>query len=208
MPVEVDMGTPSERREFGLKRGKVFPAERAGSLMNPLRRLVQSPGRAVAAMGLAENSKVLEVGSGPGFFSPFIANAAPRGRVILVDVQFEMLAAARQRLATAANVSYAQADACALPIRTGQFDAVFLATMLGEVPDRDLCIKEVRRILRPGGLVTIVETRRDSDFISLTSLGDLLDRHGFSFVDRRGVAWQYAARFQAGDARLRTDRAR
>ena len=191
------MGTPPEKHEFGLKRGKVFPVERAGSLVNPLRRLVQSPSRTVAAMGLVENAIVLEVGSGPGFFSPFIAKAAPLGHVMLVDVQFEMLAAARQRLARVANVWYAQADACALPVGMGQFDAVFLATMLGEVPDKDLCIEEVRRILGPGGLVTIVETRRDSDFISLTSLCDLLDRHGFSLVDRRGVAWQYVARFQA-----------
>jgi len=200
MPVEVDMGTPPERREFGLKRGKVFPAERAGSLVNPLRRLVQSPSRTVAAMGLVENATVLEVGSGPGFFSPFIAKAVPLGHVMLVDVQFEMLAAARRRLARVANVSYAQADACALPVGMGQFDAVFLATMLGEVPDKDLCIEEVRRILGPGGLVTIVETRRDSDFISLTSLCDLLDRHGFSLVDRRGVAWEYVVRFQVRGA--------
>jgi hypothetical protein len=69
---------------------------------------------------------------------------------MLVDVQTEMLVAARQRLARAANVWYGAADACALPIRTGQSDAVFLATMLGEVPDKDLCIEEVRRIRRPG----------------------------------------------------------
>jgi ubiquinone/menaquinone biosynthesis C-methylase UbiE len=70
---------------------------------------------------------------------------------MLVDVQTEMLVAARQRLARAANVWYGAADACALPIRTGQSDAVFLATMLGEVPGKDLCIEEVRRIRpRPG----------------------------------------------------------
>jgi ubiquinone/menaquinone biosynthesis C-methylase UbiE len=196
MSTELDVGTPPKEREFGLKGGRVFPAARAGSLVTPLRRLVQSPSRTVAAMGLTENAAVLEVGSGPGFFSPFIASAVPCGLMMLVDLQPEMLVAARQRLARAANVLYAAADACALPIRTGQFDAVFIALMLGEVSDKDLCIEEVRRVLRPDGLVTIVETRRDSDFIPLTSLSALLDRHGFSFVDRRGRAWQYVARFR------------
>jgi len=195
------METAPGGREFGLKRGKVFPVEKAGSLVNPLRRLVQSPSRTVAVMGLAENAAVIEIGSGPGFFSPFIASAVPRGHVMLADVQPEMLLAARRRLAGAANISYAAADACALPIRTAQFDAVLLATMLGEVSDKDSCIEEVRRILRPAGFVTIVETRRDSDFIPFTPLCDLLDRHDFSFVDRRGVAWQYAARFRTRDAR-------
>jgi ubiquinone/menaquinone biosynthesis C-methylase UbiE len=187
-------------RDFGLARGKVFPADRAKSLLNPGRRLLQSPGRTVAAMGLAPDARVLEVGSGPGFFSPFIARAVPCGRLVLVDVQAGMLLAARARLGQFANVSLAQGDAGALPVGTGQFDAVLLATMLGEVPDRDRCIGEIRRVLRPGGFVTIAETRRDSDFIRFDSLRPLVERHQFSFVDRRGIPWQYVARFRSGTA--------
>ena len=65
--------------EYGLGRGKVFPAEKASSLLNPLRRLVQSPDRTVARMKLQEDARVLEVGCGPGFFSPSIARAVPHG---------------------------------------------------------------------------------------------------------------------------------
>jgi ubiquinone/menaquinone biosynthesis C-methylase UbiE len=179
----------------------VFPADKAKSLLNPVRRLVQSPGRTVAAMGLTAGARVLEVGSGPGFFSPSIAAAMPNGQLVLVDLQAEMLVFARARLGQAENVALAQADACALPIHTGQFDAVLLATVLGEVPDRDACIEEIGRVLRPGGTVTIAETRRDSDFISLRSLRDLLLRHQFSFIGRRGMAWQYAASFRSGKPR-------
>jgi ubiquinone/menaquinone biosynthesis C-methylase UbiE len=183
-------------RDFGLGRGKVFPAEQASSLLNPLRRLVQSPRRTVAAMGLAPNAEVLEVGSGPGFFSPLIARAVPTGRLVLVDLQAEMLFAARARLGAFATISCTQGDACALPIFSGRFDAVLLATMLGEVPDPGQCVEEVRRVLRPGGTVSIAETRRDSDFIPLASLRALLERHGFTFVERRGMAWQYVATFR------------
>jgi ubiquinone/menaquinone biosynthesis C-methylase UbiE len=182
-------------RDFGLGRGKVFPAARAQSLLNPARRLVQSPRRTVAAMGLAGGDRVLEVGSGPGFFSPLIAEAVPSGRLVLVDLQAGMLQAARPRLARFANVSFAQTDAQALGLAAAQFDAVLLATVLGEVPDPDGCVDEVRRVLRPGGLLTIAETRRDSDFLALPTLRALVERHGFSFLDRRGVAWQYVARF-------------
>jgi ubiquinone/menaquinone biosynthesis C-methylase UbiE len=189
-------GTPGGR-DLGLARGKVFPADRARSLLNPARRLVQSPRRTVAAIGLSADDRVLEVGSGPGFFSPLIAAAVPRGHLVLVDLQAGMLEAARPRLAGCANVSLAQADATALALASGQFDAVLLATMLGEVPDADACIEEVRRVLRPGGVVAIAETRRDSDFIALPTLRALLERHGFSFVDRHGIAWQYVARFRS-----------
>jgi len=194
---EVAVGIGPEGREFGLQRGKVFPVDQAKWLVHPMRRLLQSPRRTVAAMGLAADATVLEVGSGPGYFSASIAGQVPRGRLVLVDLQVDMLVAARARLGQRSNVAYAQADACALSFGTGQFDALLLATMLGEIPNRDGCIEEVRRVLRPGGIVTIAETRRDSDFISFTSLRDLLDRHRFSFVDRRGPTWQYVARFQS-----------
>jgi ubiquinone/menaquinone biosynthesis C-methylase UbiE len=194
--LEVIVGDVPQGRAFGLSRGKVFPADQARSLLNPLRRLVQSPARTVAAMGLAPDARVLEVGSGPGFFSPLIARALPHGQLVLVDLQSEMLDIAGKRLGHAVNVSLAQANACALPIGTGQFDAVLLATMLGEVPNQDQCIEEVRRVLRPGGIVAIAETRRDSDFIPWPSLRELLVRHQFSVVDRRGVGWQYVGRFQ------------
>ena len=185
-------------RDFGLGRGKVFPAEQARSLLNPLRRLVQSPRRTVAAMGLSPDARVLEVGSGPGFFSPLLADAVPDGRLVLVDLQAEMLVTARARLARFATVSYAQGDACALPIGSGRFDAVLLATMLGEVSDQDRCVEEVRRVLRPGGIVSIAETRRDSDFIAFAFLRALLERHQFVLVGRRGMAWQYVATFCSG----------
>jgi len=184
-------------RDFGLARGKVFPAEHAQSLLNPARRLLQSPRRMVAAMGLTDTDRVLEVGSGPGYFSPLIAAAVPNGRLVLVDLQAGMLQAAQPRLTRFANVTFAQSDAGALGIATAQFDAVLLATMLGEVPDPDGCIEEIRRVLRPGGVVAIAETRRDSDFIALRTLRAVVERHGFSFLDRRGVAWQYVARFRS-----------
>jgi ubiquinone/menaquinone biosynthesis C-methylase UbiE len=112
-----------------------------------------------------------------------------------------MLIFARGRVSQGERVGFAQADACALPISTGQFDAVFLATVLGEVPDRDACIAEIGRVLRPGGTVTIAETRRDSDFVPLTLLRELLSRHQFSFIGRRGRAWQYAASFRSDQLR-------
>jgi ubiquinone/menaquinone biosynthesis C-methylase UbiE len=186
-----------DQRKFGLQRGKVFPAEEARSLLNPLRRLVQSPNRTVAVMRLPSDARVLEIGPGPGFFSPVIARTVEGGALVLMDVQLEMTQLARGRLTGHTNVTYVQGDAAALPFRSGQFDAVFLATMLGEVPDRDGCLGQVHRVLRRGGVLTVAETRRDSDFIPMMELRELLERHGFSLMDRHGIRWQYTARFRA-----------
>jgi hypothetical protein len=45
--------------------------------------------------------------------------------------------------------------------------------------------------------VAVVETRRDSDFIPMPQLQALVERHSFRFLERRGVNWQYVARFRA-----------
>lgn len=183
-------------REYGLDRGKVFPAANAKSLLNPMRRLVQSPRRTVASIGLEEGSDVLELGCGPGFFSPYIAQSVPNGRLVLADLQAEMLVLARQRVTEGARPVFVQADGSVLPIADQSLDAVFIATVLGEIPDKKACLADVRRILRADGTLAIAETRRDSDFIALDDLRALVEPCGFEFSARKGMRWQYVARFE------------
>lgn len=191
----VNRADTPEKRMFGMGRGKVFPAAKARSLVSPLRKLVQSTSRTVASVGLRADAVILELGSGPGYFSPALADAVPAGALVAVDLQAEMLRWARQRL-EGRFAQLVQADATYLPFGPGSFDAVFVATMLGEVPDVATCLAEIHRVLAPSGMVSFCETRRDSDFISIESLTGLVESHSFRFVGRRGHRWQYVARFR------------
>jgi len=182
-------------REFGMEAGKVFPASEATSLLNPLRRLMQSPRRTVETMCLAPTDRVLELGSGPGYFSPDIAGAIPAGHLVLFDLQSRMLQLAGERLSAFAQCGYVQGDGTALPFADDSFDAVLIAVVLGEIGDRDTALHEISRVIRPSGALTVCETRRDSDFIRLPRLRDLVALHGFEFVERHGNPLQYIARF-------------
>jgi ubiquinone/menaquinone biosynthesis C-methylase UbiE len=186
-------------RSFGFGRGKVFPAKRANSLLNPLRRLIQSPTRTIQRMALAPTNSVLEIGCGPGYFSRAIAAAVPEGSLVLFDLQAEMLDLARQRLRDFTNVRFTQGDALALPFSDSSFNAVLLVLVLGEVPDQDRCIAEVARVLVRAGSVTFAESRRDSDFVPINQLQARAEKHGLQLVERRGVAWEYTARFEKPD---------
>ena len=183
--------------EFGVGRGKVFPASKARSLLNPARRLVQSPGRVVDALGVAPGARVLEIGCGPGYFSPTLASAIPEGQAVLADLQFEMLQLARQRMPTNDNVRFVQLDATRLPFGSATFDAVLIVLMLGEVPDRERCLSECRRVLRPEGVALFAESRRDGDFIKRAELRSLVEPCGFELEQFRGWSWEYTARFRA-----------
>lgn len=187
-------------REFGVERGKVFPAAKARSLLHPARRIVQSPRRLSRALDVAPDARVLELGCGPGYFSPALAATIPFGVLVLADLQAEMLEHARPRVSTAAHAPPVQLDATLLPFDRETFDAVLVVLMLGEVPDRERCLSECRRVLRPGGVALFAETRRDSDFIGRAELRSMVERQGFRLDRFNGWPWEYSARFLAEPA--------
>lgn len=185
----------ADGRQFGLGRGKVFPAANAKSLLNPLRKLIQPPAAVVRRLELSPSGRILEIGPGPGYFSGSLAAVVPQGTLVLLDLQIAMLEMANERLGPTANTVLTNADALALPFHDRSFDAVVVVLVLGEVPDRRRCVGEVARVLKPEGTALFAETRRDGDFIRLADLRALVEPEGLDFVDRRGIALEYTARF-------------
>lgn len=207
---QYDWRVNATRRELGVEKGNVFPAGEAGRLFNPLRRLVQSPRRIVDALELRTDSRVLEVGCGPGYFSLELAGRARRGRVHLFDLQRGMLdlSASRLRERGLANFEAVVGDATALPYRSECFDAALLVTVLGEVPDPGACIDEVRRVLKPGGRLVVSEVVGDPDFHPAAWTRVLAEASGFRFARRRGTRWNYTMTFVKDAEATAQERAR
>jgi ubiquinone/menaquinone biosynthesis C-methylase UbiE len=176
-----------------------MPHTQAAHLLNPLRGLLLSPGDLVRRLDLKPDFTVLELGPGPGYFSPAVARAVPRGKLVLVDVQQEMLDMARKRLDGhgVANVEYRRGDALSLPAESGSFDVAFLVAVLGEVPDRSACLREIHRVLRPDGLLSATEFRLgDPDFIPLPELESSVEAAGFRRSSRHGCLFHYTLGFR------------
>lgn len=179
--------------------GTPMPHTHAPHLLNPLRALVLSPGGLVRRLDLKPDFVVLELGPGPGYFSPAVARAVPHGQLVLVDVQQEMLDLARQRLDAQrlANVAYRLGDALSLPADDASFDVAFLVAVLGEVPERARALKELHRVLKPAGLLSVTEMRVfDPDAISLPELQSTVEAAGFRRCSRRGWLWHYTMGFR------------
>src|SRR4051812_16546898 len=103
--------------------------------------------------------RILEIGPGTGYYTLDLADATgPDGAVEVLDVQQEMLdhTIRRARERGLWNVNANQGDAQGLPYDDG-FDAVVLITVLGEIPDQDAALREVARVLRPGGRLVVGE---------------------------------------------------
>ena len=190
-------------REWGnvVKRffGKgVCPYQLSFILDSALRRLILSPERLADRLHLEEDSHVLEVGPGPGYFSVEVARRISQGHLVLFDVQGAMLEKARQKVATAGlrNVGFIQGDATTLPFRGRSFDVAFLVAVLGEVSDPSACLRALHQALRPLGLLSVTEQPGDPDALPLSVVCSLAEQQGFAFVEQYGGGRNFTVNFR------------
>jgi SAM-dependent methyltransferase len=158
----------------------MYPVEYAAWLLNPLRRLIAPPGRITDRLQLVSTDHVLEVGCGPGFFSPTIARRLTNGHITLLDAQPSMLELARQRLERIGLTNFTAVCGLAekLPFFDESFDVVFMAAVLGEVPDRAAAVKEAVRVLCSDGLLSTTEAAGDPDRVQDDELDALAELAG------------------------------
>ena len=116
-----------------------------------------APGRAAAVrqLGLEPNDVTLEVGIGTGLNLPLYP---PASRLIGIDLSQEMLDKAVDRVQTLAmpNVTLKVMDATALDFGDNEFDKALATYTISAVPDPVAVLREMRRVVKPGGAIVIL----------------------------------------------------
>ncbi|KOF18425.1 SAM-dependent methyltransferase [Ensifer adhaerens] len=102
--------------------------------------------------GIADGEKVLDVGCGTGSLTFALSRAAELSEIDAIDYSPVFVEEAARRN-TDPHIKIGQADACALPFEDGAFDRAFALLVLHFVPEADKAIAEMRRVVRPGGVV-------------------------------------------------------
>ena len=116
--------------------------------------------RAVRALQLGERPRVLDVATGTGDLAIDLARLCPGATVVGLDPSTQMLALAARKLARRgldARVSLVVGDAQELPFRSCEMDAATIAFGIRNVPDRTRALRELARVVRPGGRVAVLE---------------------------------------------------
>lgn len=140
----------------------------------------------VALSGIRVGDLVLDLAGGTGDIARLLsARVGDHGRVLLTDINSDMLAIGRARLedlGVAGNVDYALVNAEQLPFADRSFDAVTIAFGLRNVTDQPAALREMHRVLRPGGRALILEFSQVRD----EGLRRAYDRYSFNVLPLLG----------------------
>src|SRR5258706_459411 len=117
---------------------------------------------AVALAGVREGERVLDVAAGSGDLAfDFAKRAGASGEVWLTDINRAMLERGRDRLLDRGRpVPAVQCDAEGLPFPSNYFDCVSVAFGLRNMTHKDAALAEMRRVLKPGGRLLVLEFSR------------------------------------------------
>ena len=143
----------------------------------------------------APGERVLEVGPGTGYYAlPAARWLEPSGRLDVLDIQQEMLDHTLRRAASEdiANIAGERGDAREMPYPEETFDAVYLVTVLGEIPDQDAALRELRRVVKPTGRIVVGELFGDPHMVTFRALRDRAEAAGLE-VERKlgGRLWHF-----------------
>ena len=152
--------------------------------------------------------KVLDIAGGTGdLAAKFAARVGPEGTVVLADINDSMLRVGRDRLldrGIVENVRFAQADAQHLPFPDNSFDLVSIAFGLRNVTDKDLALRSMLRVLKPGGRLLILEFSKPQNPL----IEKLYDGYSFNLLPKLGQLFardENSYRYLAESIRMHPD---
>jgi ubiquinone/menaquinone biosynthesis C-methylase UbiE len=151
-------------------RHTLFPPTDLGLLESPDRDIWQKPDQVMDALGIADGSKVADIGAGGGYFTIRLSRrVGPNGVVWAEDVQAVMIEAIKRRLAKDAakdsrNVIPVTGTSSDPMLKAGSLDAVVILETFQEVVQDGnplLFLQNVRKALRTGGRVGIIDYKKE-----------------------------------------------
>ncbi len=152
---------PGAHHEFHRPDHRFEDAEAWSQVFDsPERDAWQKPDEVIAQLRLAPDARVADVGAGTGYFTMRLARAVPRGQVVAVDVEPNLIEFIEQRAAkeqlTNVQARLAPTDDPQLP---AGLDVVLVVNTYHHIAERPAYFAKVRRSLAEGGRLVLVEWR-------------------------------------------------
>ncbi len=171
------------------KTQRICPVERAGWLDNSVRRWLQNPGKILKPY-IRPGMTVLDLGCGPGFFTLEMAQMLRHsGEVIAADVQAGMLDIVREKIQGTAlepDISLHLCGEESIGLNR-EVDFVLAFYMVHEVKDKPRLFRELKSVLKPGGLLCIIEPKFHVSHASFGEMLRMAEQNGLKVLERPKV---------------------
>jgi ubiquinone/menaquinone biosynthesis C-methylase UbiE len=170
-------------------------------LSSRLRRCLYPPAQIIERSNIRPGMTVVDLGCGSGAYTPYVAMAVgEKGKVYAVDVQPAMLRQLERNLSRPGfrdikNIEIRRAIADELPFEDDSIDLVYMVAVLPEIPDKNSVLREIHRVLRPGGTLAVTEIVQDPDYPWKSTTIRACERNGFRVAFIAGHFWNYTVRF-------------
>lgn len=192
---------------LGREIAKVMGHPGIGWLERTEREKEEAPSKAIAALALAPDAVIADIGAGSGYYSFRIAPVVPKGRVIAVDIQPEMLDYLRKESAKRGlrNVTphLGAVDDVRLP--DASLDAALMVDAYHEFDHPVEMLASLRRALKSGGRIYLLEFRAEDPEVPIRPHHKMTEAQarkefaaaGFRFVvNKPDLPWQHLMVFE------------
>ncbi len=176
-----------------------MPQAMANFIDNPLRRRLQPPDEMPLRHALRPGQTVLEVGPGNGRYTLAAARRlGAEGKLVAIDIEPKMIERVQARIQAegVTNIQARVANVHALPFDDASFDAVFMMTVIGEIPRPERAMAQFFRVLRPGGTLAFSELLLDPDYPLASTLIRWANSAGFTLKRKTGGFFNYSLVFE------------
>ena len=184
----------------------------AGWLERPERERQERTDLLIAGLSLSEDSVVADIGAGTGYFTFPVAQRVPRGKVISVDIQPEMLASIERRkaLENVANVETVLGEEDDPKLPDNEIDLAFIVDAYHEFSFPREMGERLKESLKPGGQLVLVEYRAEDPRVPIKRLHKMSEVQVKQEMAAIGLDWvrtesylphQHVLIFQKSNAR-------
>ncbi|MFM7208783.1 MAG: class I SAM-dependent methyltransferase [Verrucomicrobiota bacterium] len=192
---------------IGREISKVMGHPGIGWLERTEREREEAPSKALEMLKLAPDAVVADIGVGSGYYAFRLAPKVPKGKVIGVDIQPEMLeflsAKSKELKVTNVEGRLGTVDGVGLP--EGSIDAALMVDAYHEFSHPAEMLASIRKALRPKGRIYLLEFRAEDPEVPIRALHKMsvaqarkeFEACGFKFIESRpGLPWQHLLVFE------------
>ncbi|MDX1643021.1 MAG: class I SAM-dependent methyltransferase [Thermoanaerobaculia bacterium] len=176
---------------MGREIARVMGYQGAAWLERPTRRMEERTDLLIRALPLEEGDVVADIGAGTGYFSLPIARRVPRGRVLAVDLQAEMLSIVVRRADEAGltNIEPVRATETDPGLAPSSVDLALFVDVYHEISHPYEVMRAVAEALEPDGVVVLVEYRAEDPSVPIKPLHKMTQRQAKKEMRAVGLEW-------------------